>query len=385
MTSIRLGAYALTLAVLVLPADAQAQAAAEVDLEAVTRPELRVLPRSAQVSIDGRLDEAVWQDIQPITRFIQAEPNAGAPASEATEVRIFYDEDRLYIGAELYDRDPSGIIVRSIERDSPGILFEEMDALGISLDTFLDRRSSFLFFINAMGGLKDGQGFDNGRSRDYGWDAIVDLKTTIHENGWTLEMSIPWKTLRFDPTLPDQEWGLNLMRRVRRRNEVSYWAPLDRRNRIFLMAEAGTMTGLGQLPAGRNLWVKPFALTSRSTGDAVAADGDGGGQDFDGRNTGADTAVAQSHRFHHFGHPMSLGFPRPAVHDIADQQSGQPHHHKQAEYITQGGLYPTSQVTNTGQQPHKDDCTQSGSHTNDNGRRNQHDRIRRLDPVDNLP
>lgn len=252
------------------------------DLEGEARPELRLV-RVEGIVIDGRLDEAAWRRVEPITRFVQAEPEAGLPASEETEVRIAFDRNALYVGARMHDRTPDGIIIKSLERDSPGILFEEMDALGIALDTFLDRRSSFLFFVNAMGGVKDGQGFDNGRTRDYGWDGIVDVKTTIDQEGWTLEMAIPWKTLRFDPNLADQRWGLNVMRRIRRRNEVSYWAPLDRRNRIFLVSLAGTMSGMGRLPRNRNLTVKPFMLAGSASGNAL-----GEGVDRDEMDAGLD-------------------------------------------------------------------------------------------------
>lgn len=248
--------------------------------EALPRPVLSVTP-SRGIRIDGRIDEAAWRAVEPITDFMQSEPDAGRPASQPTEVRVTFDDTYLYIGAELYDADPAGMVYGGMERDSPGILFEEMDAFGVTLDTYLDRRTSFIFFVNPAGGIKDGQGFDDGRSRDYGWDGVVDVKTTTHERGWTVELAIPWRTLRFDPTLPDQTWGMNLMRRIRRRNEVSYWAPLDRRNRVFLMSKAGTLNGLGRLPAGRNLNVKPFALASRASGtglgaEALGTDGDGG-------------------------------------------------------------------------------------------------------------
>jgi hypothetical protein len=204
------------------------------DLQGLPRPEVTV-ERVSGITVDGTLDEAAWGEIKPITDFVQAQPDDGAAATEDTEVFLGYDDDALYVGAQMYDSDPSGIISKSLERDSPGILSEEMDALGITLDTFLDRRNSFVFYVNPRGGLKDGQTFDNGRSRDYGWNGVVDVRTTIHERGWTLEMRIPRRTLRFDPGVPDQRWGLNLFRRIRRKNEVSYWAPLDRRNRIFLV------------------------------------------------------------------------------------------------------------------------------------------------------
>jgi hypothetical protein len=225
------------------------------------------------------MDEPAWASVPPITDFTQSEPDEGLPATQRTEVRIAYDGTNLYIGAELFDTDPAGIVPGGLERDSPGILFEEMDALGVTLDTYLDRRSSFIFFVNPAGGIKDGQGTDDGRYRDYGWDGVVDVKTSVHERGWTVEMAIPWRTLRFDPTLPDQRWGLNIMRRIRRRNEVSYWAPLDRRNRIFLMSQAGVLTGMGKLPAGLNMSVKPFALASHAGGKALAESALGGDAD----------------------------------------------------------------------------------------------------------
>ena len=251
------------------PVRAQSQPAQGSELERLPRPEVTI-ERVSGITVDGRLDEADWATVSPITRFIQAEPNDGQPASEDTEVYLGYDDGALYIGAHMYDSQPDEIISKSLERDAPGILFEEMDALGVTLDTFLDRRNSFLFFINPQGGLKDGQAFDNGRTRDYGWNGVVDVRTTIHDQGWTLEMRIPWRTLRFDPSVPDQKWGLNFLRRIRRKNEASYWAPLDRRNRIFLVSLAGTMEGMGQLPAGRNLTVKPFAVAGRAGGSTLS-------------------------------------------------------------------------------------------------------------------
>ncbi len=241
------------------------------ELESLPRPEITA-KRISGIQIDGRLDEADWATLTPITDFVQAQPNDGAPGTENTEVFFGYDDEKLYIGANMYDSDPSAMITKSLERDAPGILFEEMDALGLAFDTFLDRRNSFLFFVNPMGGLKDGQGFDDGRSRDYGWNGVVDVRTTQHERGWTMEMSITWRSLRFDPSIENQSWGLNILRRVRRKNEVTYWAPLDRRNRIFLMSSAGTLKGLGRLPAGNNLTVKPFALTASGSGATLAED-----------------------------------------------------------------------------------------------------------------
>jgi len=262
--------YSLLLGLVLVPGAPPLLGQEVVNVETLPRPALRIAPATSRIEIDGRLDEAAWAAIVPITEFTQSEPQVGAPPSERTEVRITYDENNLYFGARLWESDPHGLVTGGMERDSPGIIMEEMDSFGVTLDTFLDRRNSFIFFVNPVGGLKDGQGSDDGRSRDYGWNGVVDVRTTIDDEGWTVEMAIPWRTLRYDPSLEQPEWGLNLLRRIRRKNEVSYWAPLDRRNRIFLMSRAGTMSGMGPLPTARNLTVKPFALASRGSGSALS-------------------------------------------------------------------------------------------------------------------
>ncbi len=267
-----------------LPAVLRAQSAGTsgTDPEKMPRPEYHAVRTTSRIDVDGRAAEPAWAQAVPITEFIQAQPNTGEPATERTVVRLLYDDSRLYISAVCYDSDPHALVIKTIERDYPGVLSEDMDAFGVSFDTFLDRRNSFLFFVNPRGGIKDGQTFNDGTSRDYGWDGIVDVKTTVHDSGWTVELAIPWTTLRFDPTRPVQSWGANFSRRIRRKNEVSYWAPLARRDRIFLMSQAGTLHDLPHVPTSRNIWLKPFLLGRRSSGINLAPadtgyEADGGG------------------------------------------------------------------------------------------------------------
>jgi hypothetical protein len=118
------------------------------------------------------------------------------------------------------------------------------------------------------------------------WDGVIDVKTAVTrtaggDSAWVVEMAVPLRTLRFDPGRPTQEWGMNFLRRVRRANESSYWAPLERQYRLHRMSKAGTLTGLEGLRQGRNLQVKPYAVAGRSTGAQVpaaarGADGDAG-------------------------------------------------------------------------------------------------------------
>ena len=249
------------------PQSDTAQTPAGVDPEAVPRPVARAHRATDSISIDAFLDEASWADAEVITGFVQSKPNTGFPASERTVIRILFDDENLYVGAILYERDPRNITLHSLKRDFPPT---DGDILGIALDTYHDRRNAFMFGVNAGGALIDVQTFDNGRDLNFPWEGIVQRAARIHEEGWTLEMAIPFSTLRFDPGRVDQTWGLNFVRRIRRRGEDSFWAPLDRRFGLNRMAVAGTLEGLSGLSGGLSLQVKPFLLTDRASGDALA-------------------------------------------------------------------------------------------------------------------
>ncbi len=247
-----------------------------IDPETAPRPEGFALRTSSAIVVDGRLDEAAWFAATPITDFIQSKPNTGSPATEKTLVRVLYDAASLYVGAVCYESEPGQITITSLERDFQTL---NSDIFGVSLDTFFDRRNAFLFWVNPRGAIRDAQAFDDSRTRDNGWDAIFNVRTTVADSGWTVEMAIPWTTLRFDPTQSEQTWGVNFVRRVRRRNEDSYWAPLDRREYIHKMSRAGTLRGLADIQPGRNLTVKPYVRALRATGDDVGEDDRG--NDYD--------------------------------------------------------------------------------------------------------
>ncbi|MBI2833793.1 MAG: carbohydrate binding family 9 domain-containing protein [Acidobacteria bacterium] len=265
-------------------AGADASAVRPVDNEKMSRPTGYAAPVTSPVVVDGHLREAAWEQAPEITNFVQSMPKAGAAATERTVVRVLYDDKRLYIGAICYDSKPTEVVIKTLERDLPGLSTHELDIFGVYLDTFLDRRNAFLWLINPRGAYRDGQSFNDSRSLDFGWDGIADIKTQITEIGWTLEMAIPWTTLRFDPTRKEQTWGANFMRRVRRLNEESAWAPLDRRDRPHRMSKAGTLEKLEATRPGRNLGFKPFALARSSSGAALATADRGtsfdGGLDF---------------------------------------------------------------------------------------------------------
>jgi hypothetical protein len=260
------------------PVPVLAQAAGAIDVEAAPRPRAPATRATAPIVLDGVLDDPAWTEAPVLGGFVQSRPDRGEPATEETEVRILYDDANLYVGVELFDREPDALVIPSLEQD-----FESgnSDIFGITLDTFLDRRNAFMFLVNPKGAVKEAQDFDDSRQENAAWEGVFEVRTRTHERGWTVEWAIPFTTLRFDPRKDPQDWGMNMMRRIRRKNEESYWAPLDQRDRIHKMSRAGTLTGLRGLRAGRNLVVKPYAVAARAEGGAGGAGGDDAGSSSD--------------------------------------------------------------------------------------------------------
>ncbi len=265
---------ALTLALLLLSTPTGAQVsggagegdpapASARDPEAMPRPRARAIRTALPIRLDGVLDDEAWAAAEPISGFVQSMPDAGAPATEETVVRVLYDEENLYIGALMRDSEPSEIIAQYLNQD-----FEthDDDVFAVTLDTFKDRRNSFMFLINPNGAVKDGQTFDNSRTINLAWEGVIHIETSVHHEGWTAEVAIPFTTLRFDPTEGEQSWGMNFLRRIRRKNEDSYWAPVDRRTRVHTMAYGGTVSGFSGLPRPRNLTLKPYVMAADASG-----------------------------------------------------------------------------------------------------------------------
>jgi len=246
-----------------------------IDLETAPRPVAQAVATTGDIDVNGILDENVWSDAEPIADFIQSQPDAGLPATEPTIVRVLYDDSNLYIGAVCYDSDIDNRTVTTLEYGLPPST-RDMDVFAVTLDPFLDRRNSFIWLINPYGAYRDGQTFNDSRQSDYAFRAPVTIRTSISDSSWTVEMAIPWKTLRFNPSRDGQRWGMNLLRRVRRKNEDSYWAPVDRRDPVHRMSKAGYLEGLQGMRPGRNLLIKPFMLGTNVTGaEGVTAESEG--------------------------------------------------------------------------------------------------------------
>lgn len=219
---------------------------------------IQAIHTTGPITIDGVLDEPDWQRASVATGFVQSDPHEGEPASEPTEVRVLYDDTTLYFGVFARDEGASAIVVNELKKDfdlSGGDMFE------VVLDTFDDRRNGYLFAVNPMGAKWDAQTVNEGRDVNANWDAIWSVATHIGPKGWDAEIAIPFRTLRFD-SATTQTWGLNFLRRIRRRNEDSYWSPVPRIFNITRTSLEGTLQDLRGIHPGKDLRVKPYVLTS---------------------------------------------------------------------------------------------------------------------------
>ena len=239
-------------------------------------------------SIDGRLDEGVWQQAPVMTGFTQREPSDGQPASERTEVRVIFDDAALYIGVWAFDGSADAITYGERIRDYQ---VDQSDAIVFVLDTYNDDQNGFVFGTTPTGIEYDGQvanegrgggrfqgGGFNSRQRfqsgsgggfNKNWDGSWTVATTTDGEGWYAEFRIPFNTLRYGND--NETWGFNVARRIRRLNEESFWTPVPREFNLYRLNYAGDLEGL-RPPFQRLATVTPYLLGS-SGRDYTAASG----------------------------------------------------------------------------------------------------------------
>ncbi len=243
-------------------------------------------------NVDGRLDDAVWQDAVRITEFVQRQPLDGAPATENTEVFLAYDSSNIYLAFHAKYQDPGMVRANRVDRDRAG--FGD-DTISVYFDTFLDQQRAYVFSVNGYGvqgdsivsGRGGGGGFGGGGPGggsgiprgDLSWDALFSTGGQLVEDGFTAEMAIPFKSLRYPSSGGDvpHTWGFQIVREIRGKDETVVWSPVSRDIAGFL-PQMGVLDGMAGLSTSRNLEIQPtftafrFGTLDEQIGEVVDAD-----------------------------------------------------------------------------------------------------------------
>jgi hypothetical protein len=217
---------------------------------------------SQNISIDGKLDENAWQNAAIASDFITLEPDNGKPVPEGkkTEVKILYDNDAIYIGAKMFDDEPDKILKEISQRDN----FGTADLFGVFINGFNDGQQDFMFYVSAA----DVQGdciMTDAAGEDYSWDAVWISKAVVNENGWTVEIKIPYSALRFSQE-NKQIWGINFFREIKRTRYKYTWNFVDRKIGTFTQ-QAGTLEGIENIKPPTRLFLMPYASYYLNAGE----------------------------------------------------------------------------------------------------------------------
>jgi hypothetical protein len=223
--------------------------------------------------IDGHFDDAAWEQGEWSGDYTQQMPVEGAKPSQATELKILYDDRNVYVAIRAYD-DPAQVHRYPGRRDDFGGY--AVDIVGICFDSYNDKRTGFEFDLTAGGGKID-LVLGNGETEwDTTWDAVWDGKVAHDEKGWTAEFRIPLNQLRFGPH-EDQVWGLHAWRWIARNAEEDQWQLIPRQN-TGRMHQLGELHGVSGLARARHIEVMPHVLGRAASGPSVlngGADGSG--------------------------------------------------------------------------------------------------------------
>ena len=203
-------------------------------------------------AIDGLLDDAAWSKAKVIDEFYQLDPDSGAPGTEKTELRILYDNENLYVGIYNYDREPH--LISNTQRGRDGNLGAD-DSVRIYLDPLNSRRNSYFFEVNAAGAKQDAL-IQNNSDFFKEWNTIWTAKVQIVDDGWIVEMSLPFRNFAFDPEKPD--WVFELFRTIKRKGERIRWSMISPATQFADISRSGTIKGISGIDTGIGLDVQVF-------------------------------------------------------------------------------------------------------------------------------
>jgi len=216
---------------------------------------VNAIPALTAIKIDGFLDEPVWKTAPAAVDFIQRIPFNGRPATFPTEVRFVYDNTGLYIGAMMFDPNPDSIPTQLGLRDSRDL---NADYFLVMLSPFNDGINAFCFKVWVSDVQSDFKlpGTGNEEDEDYSWDAVWQSKVRMNDQGWVVEMKIPYSAIRF-PKKPDQEWGINCQRGIRRYREDVTWNLVDSKIQGYVN-QGGILEGIEGIKPPIRLSIMPY-------------------------------------------------------------------------------------------------------------------------------
>lgn len=222
--------------------------------------EFNIEKKEELVKIDGQLDEEIWSSIDPISDFVMHQPDFGSKGSFKTEVKMFYTDESVYIGAFMEDMAPDSILRELTKRDALG----NTDYFGVIIDAYQDGINGLGFFATPTDiqyDIKYSADADGGGSSpimegDRSWDAVWDVRASTTENGWYLEFEIPFSALRF-PTKDIQSWNINFYRHFRRSREDLFWNPVNPET-FGLVNQCGIVNGIANVKSPVRLSATPF-------------------------------------------------------------------------------------------------------------------------------
>ena len=275
-----IAATAILLAALFSPTPARAAAQVQQDSQDWQATHENYRYRVALIAdtpvIDGDLSDAAWASAAVMDQFTQQEPLEGQPTTERSQVRVLRDRDNIYIAVMNEDSDPDGV-VRNVLRFRDDSVWQKDDVVRFVIDTFHDHRRGYVFSINPRGAKQDSQ-VDN-QTWNSDWDEVWNVKTRLLSNGWTIEMAIPFRILRFPTGGTDDVWGFNVVRSIKRKNESVSWAPIPAGQSLIRNEFLGHLEGMSGIEPRRNMQWIPYGLfiSSRTTERDAVTKGEFGG------------------------------------------------------------------------------------------------------------
>ncbi len=214
---------------------------------------VRAVRATGPVTIDGVLNDPIWQTAERVTGFLQRDPNEGAQPTESTVVYVAYDDAALYIAARLYDAHPDSIVARLGRRDA----LTNADQFMVYIDPYHDRRSGYYFGVNAAGTLLDGTLYNDDWD-DNSWDGVWQAKVSRDSLGWTAELRIPYSQLKFIQQ-PRYVWGVNFRRDIARKNEQDYLVYTPKNGSGFV-SRFVDLVGIEQVAPPPRLEILPYTI-----------------------------------------------------------------------------------------------------------------------------